>query len=77
MSTLHPCGDIHLTINSFSAPEALDTVLYSRVQVAETSPFATFTFYYRSTAALKSLGIIARTPSPSPEPEPEPKAEMR
>jgi hypothetical protein len=25
------------------------------------------------TAALKSLGMIERTPSPSPEPEPEPK----
>lgn len=63
---------IKLTSCSLSAPEERE-VTYSRVQTAENEPFAKFTFYYRSADALKSLGIIARTPTPSPEPEPEEK----
>ncbi|KAH7389622.1 hypothetical protein DE146DRAFT_768052 [Phaeosphaeria sp. MPI-PUGE-AT-0046c] len=44
----------------------------SRVKTVQNEPFAIFIFYYRSTAALKSLGIIARTPSPSPQHSPSP-----
>ncbi|KAI4696695.1 uncharacterized protein J4E88_000873 [Alternaria novae-zelandiae] len=54
---------------SLTAPEQRDTITYNEVKTTENEPFATFTFYYRSTDALKSIGVIPRTPSPSPEPE--------
>ncbi|KAF2025120.1 hypothetical protein EK21DRAFT_104199 [Setomelanomma holmii] len=53
-----------------STSEVRDTITFNQVKIAN-EPFAKFIFYYRSTAALKSLGIIARTPTPSPEPEPQ------
>jgi len=34
---------------SLSAPEQRDTITYNEVKTTENEPFATFTFYYRST----------------------------
>ncbi|KAH4107591.1 hypothetical protein HBH46_051030 [Parastagonospora nodorum] len=66
-------GDSLTCQTSLSAPEKQADVTCNEVKTTDDAPFAAFTFFYRSTAALKSLGIIARTPSPSQEPEPEPK----
>ncbi|KAH6875347.1 hypothetical protein BKA58DRAFT_119538 [Alternaria rosae] len=54
---------------SLTAPKQRDTITYNEVKTTENEPFATFTFYYRSTNALKSMGVIPRNPSPYPEPE--------
>ncbi|KAI4714511.1 hypothetical protein J4E89_000191 [Alternaria sp. Ai002NY15] len=69
---LSPIGRIVLYFYFIEHLEAQrDTITYNEVKTTENEPFATFTFYYRSTDALKSIGIIPRTPSPSLEPESE------
>ncbi|KAH7084823.1 hypothetical protein BKA63DRAFT_528729 [Paraphoma chrysanthemicola] len=71
-ATITP-GDSLTCRTDLSAPEPRETVTFSQVKTMH-EPFAKFTFLYRSTAILKSLGIIQRTPTPSPEPEPEPES---
>ncbi|KAL1797329.1 hypothetical protein ACET3X_003935 [Alternaria dauci] len=56
---------------SLDIPVQRDTVTYNEVKTTGNEPFATFTFLYRSIDALKSIGVIPRTPSPSVDPESE------
>lgn len=43
---------------SLAAPKQRDTITYNEVKTTENEPFATFTFYYRSTS--QSHAYIAK-----------------
>ncbi|KAF3036907.1 hypothetical protein E8E12_003396 [Didymella heteroderae] len=64
-------GDVLTHQASLSEPQAMLGSAFHEVQT-EKEPFACYTSHYRSTRALKSLGIIPRTPSPSRSPTVEP-----
>ncbi|KAG9190578.1 hypothetical protein G6011_08666 [Alternaria panax] len=64
-------GDESSHQTSFAAPVQHDTITCNELQTTDSELFASFAFLNRSTDALKSIGVIQRTPSPSPEPEPE------
>ncbi|KAF1937306.1 hypothetical protein EJ02DRAFT_357117 [Clathrospora elynae] len=59
-------GDIPSDQTNLTAPEHNQSVNYNHFKTISNELFAKFTFYYRSTDALKSIGVIPRTPSPSP-----------
>ncbi|KAF3007690.1 hypothetical protein E8E13_009347 [Curvularia kusanoi] len=67
-------GDVLTHQASLTVPQLMRSSAFHDVET-EPEPFASYTFFYRSTRALKSLGIIPRTPSPSRSPTAEPKAE--
>ncbi|XPS78144.1 hypothetical protein M3J07_010165 [Ascochyta lentis] len=69
-------GDVLTHQASLTAPQPMHSSTLHQVQT-ENNFFASYTFHYRSTRALQSLGIIPRTPSPSPSPTFSPGPGMR
>ncbi|KAJ4339710.1 hypothetical protein N0V95_007704 [Ascochyta clinopodiicola] len=66
------CTD-SIDLTSLTAPQAVHASLLVDIET-ENAPFATYNFHYRSTRALRSLGVIPRTPSPTLSPAPRPDA---
>ncbi|KAJ4338702.1 hypothetical protein N0V87_003826 [Didymella glomerata] len=60
-------GDVLTHQATLTEPQVMRSSEFHQAEVGKV-PIATYTFHYRSRRALKSLGVIPRTPSPSRSP---------